>query len=702
MINLEKKTAPVKFFYLYQVLLSSIQGIGPKKTAALKECGISTLFDLLSYLPRDWIDQRRITKIRDIKAGERVVLVGCIVRSSMIYGGRARFSATLQDETGSIEFVFFGAAHHWQARLKNGSRWVAIGKGTVFRAMQMVHPDLQALEEDEEFSGSIVPIYTITEPMRKARMESKFCAKLYKSLFEKNLNLILPPEEHICPPELLNFLKMRPLIENFKKLHCPQNWEEIHSAKKEIKILELLPFCLRMARRRQLLANSGIARKLDLQKMDFAKDNLPFALTTGQSQVLEKIKSGLLSSRQFHALLQGDVGSGKTVVAMLSMIGICGAGEQAACMVPTDILARQHFLSMGKFFENAGLKLGLLVGAMGVAERREVLEGLKSGEINAAVGTHALFSKDTEFKNLSFAIIDEQHRFGVKQREALLAKGDKPDLLVMSATPIPRSLAMTFYGDLEAIILREKPPGRKPVLTKLVSGEKREDMKNYLYKESLAGNRSYWVASRVQEDEFGEAASVSNICDELKNFRNDWKIAVVHGQMPEAERNANLAAFASGEISMLVCTTVVEVGVNVPEANLMVIDKPESFGLAQLHQLRGRVGRGAAQAWCFLICDSDNTAFERLEQFSKTNDGFEIAEIDLQNRGAGNLEGSEQSGAWILRYFDWVDSQPLIEKTINTADDILNNKPNFSSEVLQKIQNWYNDKKFEKIEDGVH
>jgi len=695
----------VKFFIFTPVLLSSIPGLGPKKIAALKEIGINTLFDLLSHLPRDWIDQRRITKIKDIKAGERVVLVGHIVHSKMIYRGRERFSATLQDETGSIEFVFFGAPHYWQGRLKNGSRWVAIGKATVFNnSMQMKRPDLQALEEGEEFSGSIVPVYKITKAMREVRVESKFLAEKYKWLFEKNknINLILPPEEHICPPELLNFLKIQPLIENFKKLHCPQNWEEIHAAKKEITILELLPFCLRMARRRRLLANSGVPRALDLQKMDFAKGNLPFALTAGQEQVLEQIKNGLMSSRQFHALLQGDVGSGKTVVAMLAMIGICGAGEQAACMVPTDILARQHFLSMGKVFEDAGLKLALLVGAMGASERREVLEGLKSGAINAVVGTHALFSKDVEFKNLGFVIIDEQHRFGVNQREALLAKGNKPDLLVMSATPIPRSLAITFYGDLEAIVLREKPPGRKPVLTKLVGSGRREDMKSYLYKESLGGNRCYWVASRVQEDEFGEAASVGKIYEELKKFKSDWKIAVVHGQMPETERDANLTAFARGEISLLVCTTVVEVGVNVPEANLIAIENPESFGLAQLHQLRGRVGRGNAQAWCFLICDSDNAAYERLKQFSKTDDGFEIAEIDLQNRGGGNLEGSEQSGSWILRYFDWVDSQPLIEKTINTANEILDNKPNFPPEILQKIQNWYNDKKFEKIEDGVH
>jgi len=709
MVNLEKKTAVVKFFIFTHMLLSSIQGpnkkkLSPKRIAALKENGINTLFELLSYLPRDWIDQRQTTKIKDIKVGERVVIIGRIVNAVMPPKGRSRFIVTLQDDTGRIDLVFFHQIRQWKARLMIGSRWVAVDKATEFNSiLTMIHPkNLQPLEEGEEFSGSIVPTYVVTEAMREAALSSRFLAKLFKSLFEKNLNLMLPPEEHLCPPELLDFLKMRPILENYRKLHCPQDWEEINSAKKEIKILEILPFCLRMARRRKSLATSGIPRKLDLQKMAVVKDNLPFALTNGQNQALEQIKNGLLSNRQFHALLQGDVGSGKTVNIMLAMIGVCGAGEQAACMVPTDILARQHFLSMGKVFEEAGLKLALLVGAMGTAERREVLEGLKDGEVNAVVGTHALFSKDVEFKNLGFVVIDEQHRFGVKQREALLEKGDKPDLLVMTSTPIPRSLTMTFYGDLEAIILNEKPPGRKPILTRLVNSEKREDMKNYLYRESLAGNRCYWIVSRVLEDKFGEAASVSKVYEELKNFRDDWKIAFVHGQMPDTERDSNLTAFARGEIFLLVCTTVVEVGVNVPEANLIVIENPESFGLAQLHQMRGRVGRGNKQAWCFLLCDTDNVAFEKLERFSKTDDGFEIAEIDLQNRGAGNLEGAEQSGSWILRYFDWVDSQPLIEKIINTANEILDNEPNFSPEVLQKIQNWYNDKKFEKIEDGVH
>jgi len=676
------------------VLLSSIHKLGTKKTAALKEIGIDTPWNLLQYIPKKWLDERQITKIRDVKENEWVVLDGHIANIGLWRDKHGNFHlrVVLRDESGSINFIH--ARKIWESRLKNGMHLVIAG--TSYNK-NIYYPEIRFLKYGEKYAGGIRSIYS-----QKAGIGSKDWSNFIKPLLEKDLRLILEPGEHACPSELLSFLGLHPIMEIFKKLHCPRTLEEAYEAKRENKILELLPFCLRMARRRKLLANTGISRKPDLQKMDSARNNLPFSLTAGQVQALEKIKDGLESDNRFHALLQGDVGSGKTVVAMLAMIGICGAGEQAACMVPTDILARQHFSGMEKVFENAGLKLALLVGAMGTAERREVLAGLQSGKINAVVGTHALFSRDVEFCNLGFVIIDEQHRFGVRQREALLSKGNNPDLLVMSATPIPRSLVMSIYGDLEAITLPEKPPGRKPVKTELIESHRREGMKDFLYKKNLAGNRCYWVVSRVQEDELGEARSVGNVYEELKRFRSDWKIAVVHGQMPEAERDANLNAFAKGEIPMLVCTTVIEVGVNVPEANLMVIDKPESFGLAQLHQLRGRVGRGEAKAVCLLMCDKDNTARVRLEKFSETDDGFEIAEMDLQNRGAGNLEGSDQSGSWIMRIFDWMQDRPLIEKIINTAYRILDNEPNFSQEVLQKIQDWYNDKTFEKIEDGVH
>jgi len=688
------------------VNLSSIEDLGPKRVAALEANEISTLWDLLLYLPRKHEDLRKATKIKDIRSKDKDTLVAVVGHIVQVKKSGRTLSVKIGDESGIIGITFYQAKHFyfWLNKLKIGSRWVVIGyrKEDESFGLQMNRKEIIQIKENEEYAGNIESVYRITEAMDKSGVTNNLLNKIYKRLFEKNLSLILPPNENICPQDILSYLKLNPMLYNLKRVHCPQTMEEIYAASRELKILNILPYCLRKAMRRRLLANSGIPRKLDLQKMNSAREKLPFALTDGQNQVLEQLKNGLESNRQFHALLQGDVGSGKTVVAMLAMIGICGIGGQAACMVPTDILAKQHFSSMEKIFESSGLRLALLTGSIPAPERQKILAGLISGEINAVVGTHALFSKDVEFGNLSFVIIDEQHRFGVNQREALLAKGNKPELLVMSATPIPRSLAMTFYGDLEMLLLREKPPGRLPVKTELKGKMSRDGMKDYLYRKSLVDNRCYWVVSRVQEDELGEAACVDDIYKELKNFKNDWKIAVVHGQMPEAERDANLNAFANGSVSLLVCTTVVEVGVNVPEANLIVIDKPENFGLAQLHQLRGRIGRGTERAFCILLCEKDNEAYDRLDKFSHTNDGFEIAELDLQNRGAGNLEGSQQSKAWILRHFDWVHDLPLIEKIINTANDILDNKANFSPDVQQKIQNWYNDKKFEKIEDGVH
>jgi len=692
------------------VNLSSVRDLGTKRIPALEANGIITDWDLILYLPRKYEDLRKATKIRDIKDKDTIVaLVGHIVRTRIIppkkweKKAEGMLIALIRDESASIEVPFFNKVSYWHNTLKVGTRWIVIGKKRESSyGLQITRIDIKPIKENEEYVGSIEPIYTITEAMDKSGVTNNLLNKIYKELFEdlSKLSLRLSPNENICPQDLLSYLKLNPMLYNLKKLHLPQTMEDVYVAKQELKILNILPFCLRKVRRRRLLINTGIPRKLDLQKMNSAKKNLPFVLTSGQDHVLEQLINGLESNWQYHALLQGDVGSGKTVVALLAMIAVCGAGGQAACMVPTDILAKQHFSSMEKTFESSGLRLALLTGSISATERQKTLVGLISGEINAVVGTHALFSKDVEFCNLSFVIIDEQHRFGVNQREALLAKGNKPELLVMSATPIPRSLAMTFYGDLEILLLREKPPGRLPVKTELKGRSSREKMKDYLYQKSFVDNRCYWVVSRVQEDELGEAASVDDIYKELKSFKEDWRIAVVHGQMPEAERDANLNAFAAGEISLLVCTTVVEVGVNVPQANLIVIDKPESFGMAQLHQLRGRVGRGTERAFCILLCEKDNEAYDRLEKFSQTNDGFEIAELDLENRTAGNLEGSQQSKPW--GEFDWVHDLPLIEKIISISNDILDNKANFSPEVQQKIQNWYNDKVFEKIEDGVH
>lgn len=691
--------------------ISQLPGLGPKRAKALRKSGLNTVTDLLYNIPRNYLDQTKITPIGNCKVGERVVLIGTIKRAGVIRARRSRFVATLTDGTGEIQLSFFQGTNYWAKRIKNDSRWLVTGQVGEFRGLQLTHPDMQPFEDDEEFNGCIQPVYSISEACRDARMEQKFFRGLYKTIF-KFPGLTLPG---LCPRELTEYLHFASVMENLKTLHQPKDFPSIYKAKREMKILELLPFCLRMVKRRENQKLRGRERQIDLGTVMKARAQLPFQLTAGQESALNTIIDGLNGKKQFHALLQGDVGCGKTVVAMLAIMAVCGAGEQCALMVPTDILARQHYKNLKPFFDAAGIHVQLLVGAASAAEKHTIIGELQMGLCNVVIGTHALFSKDVTFANLGFVIIDEQHRFGVSQREALLAKGNYPDMLVMSATPIPRSLAMTLYGDLKVISIKEKPAGRKAIKTRLVNSAKREGMKQFICNEALKGNLCYWISSRVETGDEGGARSVDEIVAELEAYIAKFsatqkaktpllKVAGVHGQMDESTRDEIIGKFAKGEIHILVATTVIEVGVNVPAANIMVIDQPDRFGLAQLHQLRGRVGRGNQEAWCFLMLpdgETADTSMERLTQFSSTEDGFEIAEIDLMNRGAGNLEGNEQSGAWVFRWFDWIQDQELISQTLETAEHILKDGASFSDEARDKIQLWYGEKNFAN-EDGVH
>ena len=720
--------------------ISQLPGLGPKRAEALRKAGLNSVADLLYNIPRTYLDHTKVTPIGQCRAGDKVVLIGTIKRAGVVRGRRSRFMATLTDGTGEIQLLFFQGTSYWARRIKNDTRWCVSGAVGEYRGLQMTHPDMQPFDDDEEFTGAILPVYPISEACREARMEQKFFRKLYKTIFNFP-GLTLPG---LCPRVLTDYLKFRPVMENLRTLHLPHEFPAIYKAKRELKVLELLPFCLRMVKRRENQKLRGHERQIDLGTVMAAKASLPFTLTRGQEEALDTIVAGLNGKKQFHALLQGDVGCGKTVVAMLAMMAVCGGGkfvegsdmraglngagngmrEQCALMVPTDILARQHYKSLKPFFDAAGLNVRLLVGATPAAEKKVILGELQMGLADIVIGTHALFSKDVIFSRLGFVVIDEQHRFGVGQREALLAKGDYPDMLVMSATPIPRSLAMTLYGDLKVVSIKEKPAGRKPIKTRLVNASKREDMKKFICKEAATGNLCYWIASRIGSDDEGGARSVDEIVEELRAYVAGpgsialgatsgqagalngaaLKVAGVHGQMDENERDQIIAQFAAGKIHILVATTVIEVGVNVPAANLMVIDQPDRFGLAQLHQLRGRVGRGDREAWCFLMIpegDTADTSMERLSQFSQTEDGFEIAELDLQNRGAGNLEGNEQSGAWVFRWFDWIADQELISQTLETAEHILHDNGSFDDTTREQIQAWYGEKEFTN-EDGVH
>ena len=716
--------------------LSNLPGLGPKRLEKLRKSGLNTVADLLYNIPRTYLDQTKVSKIVDCHDGDRVVLIGIITRAGIVKGRMSRFMAVLTDGTAEISLLFFRGTRFISNRVKPGTRWLVSGVVGSYRGLQLVHPDMQPFDEGEAFNGQILPVYPISEVCREAKMEQRFFRNLYKTIFNFP-GLTLP---NACPRELTDYLHFAPVMDNLRTMHMPKNFDSIYKAKRELKILELLPFCLRMVKRRENQKIRGHERQIDLGNVMAAKARLPFQLTAGQDAALNTIIDGLNGKKQFHALLQGDVGCGKTVVAMLAIMAVCGAGEQCALMVPTDILARQHYKSLKPFFDAAGIRVHLLVGATSAAEKKVILGELQMGLCNVVIGTHALFSKDVFFAKLGFVIIDEQHRFGVSQREALLAKGDYPDMLVMSATPIPRSLAMTLYGDLKVISIKEKPAGRKPIKTRLVNAAKRESMKQFICKEAASGNLCYWIASRVNADgstgsptggsgasassatlsstdstasDFN-ARSVDDIVNEMRSFIEAFghadpniaklKVAGVHGQMDDTQRDEIIKQFAAGEIQILVATTVIEVGVNVPAANLMVIDQPDRFGLAQLHQLRGRVGRGNQAAWCFLMVpegDAADTSMERLSQFAATEDGFEIAELDLKTRGAGNLEGNEQSGAWVFRWFDWIADQELISQTLERAEHILKDGSAFSETAKEKIQTWYNEKPSAN-EDGVH
>ncbi|WP_297699402.1 ATP-dependent DNA helicase RecG [uncultured Fibrobacter sp.] len=680
--------------------LCNLPKMGPKSLDALKSAGIVSLSDFLYNIPRTYLDQTRVTPIGNLHEGDRVVVIGKIIRAGIIRGRSSRFVATLADGTGELTLTFFQGAQYHSKRLTIGSRWVATGVVGDYRGMQMTHPDMQPIDEDEQFNGQILPVYPMTETMVKARITQKSLRNWYNVIFHfPALSL-----SGICPRELTDYLHYAPVLENLRILHQPKDFDSIRKAKRELKVLELLPFCLRMIKRRENQKIRGHERQIDLGQVMLAKSRLPFSLTDGQEKALNRIIDGLNGKQQFHALLQGDVGCGKTVVAMLAMLAVCGAGEQCALMVPTDILARQHFKQMKPFFEAAGMRVQLLVGATSTAEKRQILGELQMGLCQAVIGTHALYSRDVTFAKLGLVIIDEQHRFGVNQREALLSKGEYPDMLVMSATPIPRSLAMTLYGDLQVISIKEKPAGRKPIKTRLVRPDKRTDMKKFICSEAKGGNLCYWIVSRVGSDDESNARSVEDVVSELRAFDPSVVVEGIHGQMDEEVRDGILKRFAEGAVHILVATTVIEVGVNVPEANIMAIDQPDRFGLAQLHQLRGRVGRGDVQAWCFLMLpeniSTDNT-LDRLTQFSHTDDGFEIAELDLQTRGAGNLEGNEQSGSWVFRWFDWIHDQELIAQTLQMAESILKDKDAFDEDSREKIQLWYAEKKSAN-EDGIH
>ena len=627
-----------------------LAGVGPKRAALLqKELGISTLGDLLRVYPFRYVDRTTITPIAEVTPDFAFVQVqGTVVIRNLI--SIKHLSVIVEDATGRMEMVFFKGVKWNFDKLAPGSSFIFFGKPQVFNGkLNMVHPEVDAPQQGSMAQGGLTGVYPSTEKLKNGGVTGKVMCKLMSSA----LSLCLSEVQETLPEYVMRDLGLCSLQYALKNIHFPLDSYALQKATRRLKFEEL--FLLQLSLLKQKYIRTSADRGIIMDKVgpDFhaCYSALPYALTGAQQRVIKEIRADIRSGHQMNRLLQGDVGSGKTMVAVLSCLMAVGNGYQACIMAPTEVLAQQHYANICKYLAPTSVQCALLTGSVSQKDRRPILAGLADGSIGLVVGTHALLEDPVVFKALGLAVIDEQHRFGVDQRSRLWAKGPgiPPHVLVMTATPIPRTLAMTLYGDLDVSVIDEMPPGRKPVTTMCVGQSKRAAMYNFMRKEIAAGRQVFVVYPMIFESEKIDLKNLEQGYEDIvKAFplSAGYKVAIVHGQQTPEVKAFNMDAFASGRAHILVSTTVIEVGVDVPNASVMVIEAAQRFGLSQLHQLRGRVGRGADQSYCILVKDDkiSREAQNRLDTMCRTENGFEIADEDMRMRGPGDLEGTQQSG----------------------------------------------------------
>ncbi|MCR4570926.1 MAG: ATP-dependent DNA helicase RecG [Bacteroidales bacterium] len=627
-----------------------LSGVGPKRAALLKaELGVETFGDLLHIYPFRYIDRTSITPIRDVRGDLAYVQVqGTIVSSTLV---SKHLSVIVDDGTGQMEMVFFKITKWNVERLKPGSAFLFFGKPSEFNGrLNMVHPEVDSpVVGGADSKGTLTGVYPSTEKLKNGGITGKVMCKLQSAA----LAMCLPEIKETLPDYILKENALVPLAYAIRNIHFPADSYALQKSVRRLKFEELFFLQLSLLKQKYIQSRNSVG--LPVNKVGTAFNDcfnaLPYELTGAQKRVIKEIREDMRSGHQMNRLLQGDVGSGKTMVAVLSALLAVDNGFQACIMAPTEVLAQQHYANICKYLSPTSVRCALLTGSSTAKERREIHAGLEDGSIGMIVGTHALLEDNVLFRSLGLAIIDEQHRFGVDQRAKLWSKGPggiPPHVLVMTATPIPRTLAMTLYGDLDVSVIDEMPPGRKPVKTAMISDSKKGSVYNFMRKQIAMGRQVFVVYPLIFESEKMDLNNLEMGYEEiLKRFPDpDYKVAIVHGQQTSEVKNFNMAAFAAGRAQILVSTTVIEVGVDVPNASVMVIESAQRFGLSQLHQLRGRVGRGADESYCILVHDfkTSKEARARLELMCNTNDGFEIAEEDMKMRGPGDLEGTQQSG----------------------------------------------------------
>lgn len=668
-----------------------LKGVGPKRADLLREeLKIFTFRDLLHFYPFRYIDRSRFFPVSEVRADMPYVQIRGRITDIQLHGKNrtTRMTAWLADATGSIELVWFRGFKWLKDQFKPGIEYIVFGKPSLFGSkFNIAHPEVEpvtpgAINQD----SAMQPVYNSTEKLKSMGLDSRGIGKLVKTLLPR-------VREHIretLPAHILASLNLLPRDESLLNVHFPVNDILLKRARARLKFEELFYIQVNLLQSR-LLRNSKLQGLVFTQIADYFNDffhkHLSFSLTGAQKRVLKQIRGDTLSGRQMNRLLQGDVGSGKTIVAVMSMLMAIDNGFQASLMAPTEILAFQHYESITTMLKPLGLHVGLLTGSTKSADRREILADLKEGRLNILIGTHALIEDVVRFKRLGLVVIDEQHRFGVAQRARLWTKSKvPPHVLVMTATPIPRTLAMTLYGDLDVSVIDELPPGRKPIKTVHQYDRNRLKVFGFMREQIKSGRQVYVVYPLIQES---EKLDLKDLTDGYESIVRDfpppqYSVSIVHGRMKPADKDYEMQRFAQGHTHIMVATTVIEVGIDVPNATVMVIESAERFGLSQLHQLRGRVGRGADQSYCILMSKDELSidARKRLEVMVTTNDGFRIAETDLQLRGPGDIQGTQQSGILDLRIADLTQDEGILQFARKQAKRMLEDDP-----LLDKSEN---------------
>lgn len=667
--------------------ITYLPGVGPKKAEILKkEAGISSYEDLLYYFPYKYIDRSRFYKITELTSGMPYIqLKGRILYFDTLGEGRARrLIAKFSDGTGTIDLVWFKGLNFVKEKYTTDKEYIVFGKPVEFgHFFNIAHPDIDLPEQAGQVANGLTPYYNTSDKMKRSFLNSRAIQNLQYTLLN-SLGWSLP---ETLSSDLLSRTRMMPFSEAMRNIHFPESTTKLRDAKLRLKFDELFYIQLNILR-------SASIRKRKLRGIPFPtvghyfntfyKEHLPFDLTNSQKRVVREIRADMGSGRQMNRLLQGDVGSGKTLVGLLSMLLALDNGCQACMMAPTEILATQHYATILSFLEGMDVKVALLTGSTKKRERNRILPAIASGEIQIVIGTHALIEESVQFSSLGLAIIDEQHRFGVEQRSKLWVKNSSiPHVLVMTATPIPRTLAMTLYGDLDVSVIDELPPGRKPIQTLHRYDNNKAQLYDFLRREIRKGRQVYVVYPLIEGNEKFDYKDLEAGFETFKEVFPEYNVCMVHGRMKAAEKEEEMRKFISGEAQILMATTVIEVGVNVPNASVMVIESAERFGLSQLHQLRGRVGRGAEQSYCVLVSSYklSNDTRKRLEIMVNSNNGFEIAEADLRLRGHGDLEGTRQSGEGIdLKIADLAADGQILQYARDMAERILDEDPDLLNE----------------------